>query len=202
MSDVLNNQRLYNEQSTITQGAELILKGLEELYGLVRTADMATTPERVSRMYVELCAGLSENPVAHLSVRQPAIKPQSIVVTSGIDFISLCRHHLAIIEGTAWIGYLPNEEIVGLSKMGRVVDAYARRPQIQEEMTNQIADIIDAELQPMGVIVVIAAKHDCMCTRGIQKKGATTQTSAVRGIFKTNEAGCKDEFFNLISLPK
>ena len=190
----------FKPHPTIVQGVELILTGLEELYGLIRTPDMATTPERVARMYAELCVGLQEDPKEFLKVRMPAPNPPNLIVTSGIEFISVCRHHLAIIEGLAYVGYLPNTEIVGLSKIGRVVDTFAKRPQVQEEMTNQIADMINCELQPQGVIVVISAKHDCMCTRGIRKQNSTTQTSAVRGVFRTNIAGCKEEFFNLLRL--
>jgi len=184
----------------IVQGVEQILEGLEELYGLIRTPDMATTPKRVARMYAELCSGLIEDPRGFLKVRMPAPVPPSIVVTGGIEFVSVCRHHLAIIEGIAHVGYLPRSEIVGLSKLGRVVDAYAKRPQVQEEMTNQIANVIETELRPQGVIVVISARHDCMCMRGIRKQSSVTHTSAVRGIFRKNVAGCKDEFFALIGL--
>lgn len=200
MSEIEVESAVFKAHPKIVEGVELILSGLEDMYGLVRTPDMVTTPERVAKMYAELCSGLTEDPREYLKVRMPTPSPPSIVVTSGIEFISVCRHHLAIIEGCVYVGYLPKKEIVGLSKIGRVVDAFAKRPQVQEELTKQIADVIEEELQPQGVIVVIAAKHDCMCTRGVRKKGSITHTSAVRGIFRTNDAGCKDEFFHLLQL--
>ena len=184
----------------IVRGAELMLAGLEEMYNFARTPDMTATPERVALMFAELCSGYLQDPRELLTVRMPAPRPSSMIVTGGIEFVSVCRHHFAIIEGCAYIGYLPKKEIVGLSKLGRVVDAFANRLQVQEEMTVQIADTIFDVLQPQGVIVVVSAKHDCMCMRGIRKKGSVTQTSAVRGIFLTNDFGCKDEFFSLVKL--
>ena len=186
--------------STIRDGAELILKGLEELYSFKRTEDMESTPERVARMYAELCSGLAEDPKDILSVTYPAADNPALVVTSRIDFISFCRHHLALILGSAYVGYLPRKHIVGLSKISRLVDCFAKRPQIQEEMTDQIADAIVQYLVPQGVVVVVSAQHGCMSTRGVLKKEATTETSAVRGVFLTNTYGCKDEFFQLIKL--
>jgi GTP cyclohydrolase I len=185
----------------ICRGVELILQGLHELYGLdLEQEDLKTTPERVARMFAELSVGLSQNPEDFLKTQFPSPKPPNLIVTRRIDFNSLCIHHLAIMTGYAYVGYIPEERIVGLSKLGRVVESYARQPQLQERMTNQIADCIDKVLKPRGVIVVVSARHDCMCTRGILKKGAVTEVSAVRGIFLENVAGCKDEFFELIKI--
>jgi GTP cyclohydrolase I len=183
----------------LRDGAALILDGLQELYpNLQITEDMRETPERVARMFAELCGGLQLDPKQILSVTYPAPDPPSLIVSKRIDYVSLCRHHLAIILGDVFIGYIPNEKIVGLSKLARLVECFAKRPQLQEEMTNQIADSLNEYLLPLGVIVVVSGQHGCMTTRGIAKKDAVTVTSAVRGIFLTNDAGCKSEFFELI----
>jgi GTP cyclohydrolase I len=184
--------------STIVKGAALILEGLKELYGLETTEDMKSTPYRVARMFAELCSGLKDDPANILSVTYPAPTPPNLIVSKNIDFVSLCRHHLAIILGQVHIGYLPKSKIVGLSKLARLVDCFAKRPQIQEEMTNQIADAIVDYLDPAGVIVFVSAQHGCMSHRGVLKQGAVTETSAVRGVFLHNTAGCKDEFFAMI----
>jgi len=187
--------------SVIRDGVGLILEGLYDLYGLdLEQPDLETTPERVARMYAELCAGLNQDPAKFLQVQSPAPDPPNLVVTRRIDFDSVCIHHLAVITGYAYVGYIPERTIVGLSKLGRVVEAFAKRPQLQEKMTNEIADCINNVLKPKGVIVLVAAQHDCMCTRGIMKRDAETATSAVRGIFLENLAGCKDEFFDIIRM--
>jgi GTP cyclohydrolase I len=185
----------------IREGVVLILKGLHELYGLdLNQEDLKNTPERVARMYAELCAGLGQDPAEFLKVQFPAPKPSNLIVTRRIEFDSVCVHHLAPMTGYAYIGYVPEETAVGLSKLGRVVEAYARRPQLQERMTNEICDCVNTALKPKGVIVLVTAQHDCMCTRGIMKRQAETVTSAVRGIFLTNDFGCKDEFFNIVKM--
>jgi GTP cyclohydrolase I len=192
---IFMNQNLAHP--TIKEGAALILEGLQDLYNLEITADMVETPERVARMFAELCSGLADDPKDILSVTYPVNKA-TLIVQSKIDFRSLCRHHLAIISGNASIGYIPKDRIVGLSKLSRLVDCYAKRPQIQEEMTNQIADDMVEYLDPLGVIVFVSAQHGCMSTRGVLKQEALTSTSAVRGVFLTNDFGCKDEFFAII----
>jgi len=191
----------YSAHPTIRRGVSLILEGLHEMYGLdLEQEDLATTPERVARMYAELCIGLSEDPSKHLKVQSPAPKPPNLVVTRRIDFDSLCIHHLAVMSGYACVGYIPEDTIVGLSKLGRVVEGFAKRPQLQEKMTNEIADCIEEALSPKGVIVLIFAQHGCMCSRGILKRDAETATSAVRGVFLSNTAGCKDEFFDIVKM--
>ena len=183
----------------LRDGVALMLEGLQELYPKLEiTDDMKETPERVARMFAELCAGLQSDPKQILSVTYPAPCPPSLIVSKKIDYVSLCRHHLAIILGEVFIGYIPNEKIVGLSKLARLVECFTKRPQLQEEITNQISDAMEQYLVPQGVIVVVSGQHGCMTTRGISKKDAVTVTSAVRGVFLTNTAGCKDEFFNLI----
>jgi len=151
--------------------------------GLVRT------PERVADMYAELCGGLHEDPARHLDVRFDAGHDELILVRQ-IPFASLCEHHLMPFSGHAHVGYIPGVDgrITGLSKLARVVDGFARRPQVQERLTTQIADAIEERLGPRGVVVVIEAEHLCMSMRGIKKPGAVTVTSAVRGVLRDDAA--------------
>ena len=151
--------------------------------GLVRT------PERVAEMYEEVFAGLADDPAEHLTVTFAADHDEMIMVKD-IPLYSVCEHHLAPFVGQAHVAYIPNVSgrITGLSKLARLVDSYARRPQVQERLTSQIADTIDEKLEPRGVLVVIEAEHLCMSMRGVQKPGTTTVTSAVRGLFRDNPA--------------
>jgi GTP cyclohydrolase IA len=143
------------------------------------------TPARVARMYAELFAGLRSNPAVHLQ-RVFEEKYDELVLVRDISFNSMCEHHLLPFMGTAHVGYLPNGKVAGLSKLARVVEEISHRPQVQERMTHQIADLLAAELDAKGVIVVIEATHTCMTIRGVRKPGSLTVTSAVRGLFKTN----------------
>jgi GTP cyclohydrolase I len=191
--------RVFVGQKTICEGASLILKGLSELYGVdLQSPDLLQTPSRVSRMFVELCRGYNEDPLAHLKSALVSADHQDLVVVDTITFTSLCAHHLAVITGTVEIGYLPGAFWVGLSKFGRMVDSFAKRLQIQERMTAAIADCIGCVLQPRGVMVIVRAKHDCMCKRGATKQDSTTTVSAVRGVFLVNESGIKDEYLAIL----
>jgi GTP cyclohydrolase I len=145
------------------------------------------TPGRVARMYAEMFSGLHGNPRIHLS-RTFTQKYDEMVVVKEIDFASMCEHHLLPFMGKAHIAYLPNGKIVGLSKIPRVVDAVARRPQVQEKMTEEIADLLMSELDARGVAVILEATHTCMSIRGVCKAGSITTTSAMRGTFRTNPA--------------
>jgi GTP cyclohydrolase I len=147
------------------------------------------TPSRVARMYEEIFAGLRETPDHHLKVTFEADHDEMVMVRD-ISLSSVCEHHLIPFIGRAHVAYIPNDDgrITGLSKLARLVDAYAKRPQVQERLTTQIADEIERTLQPKGVLVVIEAEHLCMSMRGVRKPGATTVTSAVRGLFRDNEA--------------
>jgi GTP cyclohydrolase I len=145
------------------------------------------TPGRVARMYAELFSGLHSNPRIHLS-RTFTQKYDEMVVVKEIDFASMCEHHLLPFMGKAHIAYLPNGKIVGLSKIPRVVDALAHRPQVQEKMTEEIADLLMTELDARGVAVILEATHTCMSIRGVCKAGSITTTSAMRGTFRTNPA--------------
>lgn len=143
------------------------------------------TPARVARMYAEVFSGLHADPRALLQ-KTFTQNHDEMVLVKEIEFASCCEHHLVPFLGQAHIGYLPNGKVIGLSKLARVVDAVARRPQVQERMTEQIADLIMNELQPRGVGVILEASHMCMTIRGVKKPGAKTITSAMRGLFKTN----------------
>jgi GTP cyclohydrolase IA len=147
------------------------------------------TPERVAAMYEEVFAGLRQAPEEHLSVTFAADHDEMIMVKD-IALYSMCEHHLVPFVGRAHIAYIPNEEgrITGLSKLVRLVEAYARRPQVQEQLTSQIADELVERLKPRGALVVIEAEHLCMSMRGVQKPGTTTVTSAVRGLFRDSQA--------------
>ena len=147
------------------------------------------TPARVARMYAETCAGLHDDPARHLKVTFDAGHDEMIMVRD-IALYSMCEHHLVPFYGTAHVAYIPNVDgrVTGLSKLARLVEGFARRPQVQERLTTQVADAIEASLAPRGVLVVIEAEHMCMAMRGIRKAGASTVTSAVRGIFRSDAA--------------
>ncbi len=147
------------------------------------------TPARVADMYAEIFAGLHEQADTHLSVTFDADHDEMVMVRD-IPLYSVCEHHLVPFVGTAHVAYIPGEDgrITGLSKLARLVDAYARRPQVQERLTTQIADEIERTLRPRGVLVVIEAEHLCMSMRGVRKPGSTTVTSSVRGLFRDNAA--------------
>ncbi|MDQ6725124.1 MAG: GTP cyclohydrolase I FolE [Actinomycetota bacterium] len=150
---------------------------------------LARTPVRVADMYAEIFAGLSDDPADHLSVTFAADHDEMVMVKD-VPLYSMCEHHLAPFVGRAHVAYIPNANgrITGLSKLARLVDSYARRLQVQERLTSQIAEEIEAKLQPRGVLVVIEAEHLCMSMRGVRKPGTTTVTSAVRGLFRDNPA--------------
>ena len=145
------------------------------------------TPARVARMYAELFSGLHSDPARHLK-KFFVEDYDELVLVRDIPFNSMCEHHLLPFMGTAHVGYLPNGKVIGLSKMARVVDEISRRPQVQERMTHQIADLMNDELNAKGVVIVLEAEHTCMTIRGVRKPGCLTVTSAVRGLFKTNQS--------------
>jgi GTP cyclohydrolase I len=155
------------------------------------------TPRRVARMYKEMFAGLHSDPSRHLRVTFPE-NYDEIVLVRDISFTSMCEHHLLPFNGVAHVAYIPNGRVTGLSKLARVVEEVSRRPQVQERMTAEVADLIERELQTAGVAVVIKAEHSCMSIRGIRKPGSSTVTSALRGVFKTNESS-RAEIMSLIN---
>ena len=147
------------------------------------------TPARVARAYREMFAGLYTDPDAVLDTTFDE-QHDELVLVKQIPMYSTCEHHLVAFHGMAHVGYTPGDygRVTGLSKLARVVDLYAKRPQVQERLTAQVADAVMHKLKPRGVIVVIEAEHLCMAMRGVRKAGAITTTSAVRGLFKTNDA--------------
>ena len=170
----------------VTEAVRVILEGIGDDPG---REGLKRTPERVAEMYAELFSGLHRDPADDLDVVFEADHDEMIMVKD-IPLYSVCEHHLIPFIGRAHVAYVPNEsgQITGLSKLVRLVDTLSKRPQVQERLTTQIADVIDKELQPRGVLVVLEAEHLCMSMRGVRKPGSKTVTSAVRGQFRTNEA--------------
>jgi len=156
------------------------------------------TPARVARMYDEVFAGIGNHPESALTTVFDADHDEMVVVRD-INLSSTCEHHLVPWIGVAHIGYIPNDsgQITGLSKLARLVDLYAKRPQVQERLTSQVADALEDNLKPRGVIVVVEAEHLCMTIRGVKKPGARTVTSAVRGQFR-DSASTRSEAMSLI----
>jgi len=154
------------------------------------------TPRRVARMYAELFAGLKVDPAEYLKTAFTE-KYDDLVVLRDIPFHSMCEHHLMPFEGKAHVAYLPDGQVVGISKLARVVDGFAHRPQVQERLTSQIADLLMASLHAKGVAVVIEATHTCMTCRGVKKAGSVMVTSAVRGLCRS-DARTRGEVMSLL----
>ena len=172
------------DQEKIKQAVRLLLEGIGEdpsREGLVET------PERIARMYEEIYGGLTEDAGVHLA-KTFTVEHSEMVLEKDITFYSTCEHHLLPFYGKAHIAYIPDGRVVGLSKLARTVEVYARRPQIQEQLTGQIADALEKYLEPKGVMVMIEAEHMCMTMRGIKKPGSKTVTVAKRGVFAEEEA--------------
>ncbi len=157
------------------------------------------TPARVARMYEELFAGMSDQPSRHVEVSFEE-EYDEMVVLRDISFFSMCEHHLLPFMGKAHVAYLPRGRVVGVSKLARVVEAFARRPQVQERLTCQIADLLMERLEAKGVAVVLEAEHTCMTIRGVRKPGSKMVTSAMRGLFKSKLA-TRTEAINLLLGP-
>ncbi len=184
------------ERERIVEAVRTILEAIGEdpdREGLKRT------PERVADMYAEIFSGIGRDPKDELDVVFDAGHDEMIMVRD-IRLFSFCEHHLIPFIGHAHVAYIPNKQgqITGLSKIARIVDVLSRRPQVQERLTTQIADALEETLEPRGVLVVIEAEHLCMSLRGVRKPGSQTVTSAVRGIFRSNDA-TRAEAFGLIN---
>ena len=182
----------------IEQGVRMILEGIGEdpdREGLVKT------PERVAKMYEEVFQGLTQDPAVHFETTFDE-HHQEMVLVRDIPFYSMCEHQLAPFFGKAHIAYIPSKDgrICGLSKLARLVDVYAKRPQVQERLTSQVADTLIEQLHPQGAIVVLEAEHLCMSMRGVKKPGSKTTTSAVRGIFARSQT-TRSEALSLIFRP-
>lgn len=157
---------------------------------------LRATPARVARMYAELFEGLRVDPRQYLAVGFEA-GHNEMVILRDIPFYSVCEHHFMPFHGTAAVGYVPDGRVVGVSKLARLVEGYARRPQLQERLTGQVADALMEVLQPDGVAVVVDAEHLCMTQRGIKKPGSRMVTSATRGLFRQNQV-TRAEFLSLV----
>lgn len=177
--------------------AEAALQGLFELLGEDAERDgLQETPFRFVKALAEHTVGYREDPKLHLE-KTFDVDHQDLVLVKDIPFNSLCEHHLAPFVGKVHIAYIPSDKITGLSKFGRVVEGYAKRLQVQERLTQEIADAIQEVLNPQAVAVIVEAEHTCMSGRGIKKHGATTVTSTMRGLFKEN-ASARAELLQLI----
>ncbi len=185
------------DNAKIEEGVRLILEGIGEDPDREGLLD---TPARVARMYEEVFAGMTENPARHFETTFDE-HHGGMVIVRDIPFYSMCEHHLVPFFGKAHVAYIPGTDgrICGLSKLARLVDAYAKRPQVQERLTTQVADTLVEELQPQGVLVVMEAEHMCMSMRGVRKPGSTTTTSVVRGVFEN--AATRNEAMQLIMRP-
>ncbi len=155
------------------------------------------TPRRVAHMYAEMFSGLTLDPARHLSVTFPETYDEMVLIRD-IRFTSMCEHHLLPFSGVAHVAYIPNGKVTGLSKIARVVEEVSRKPQVQERMTQTIAEMVETHLKTSGVAVVVSAEHSCMSIRGIRKPGSKTVTSALRGEFKNNQS-TRAEFMSLVT---
>ena len=181
------------DKSKVEQAIELLLEGIGEN---VNREGLVETPQRIAAMYEEIYGGMDMDP-AEILKKRFKVMGSEIVIEKNITFYSTCEHHLLPFYGQVHIAYIPDGEVVGLSKLARLVEVYAKRPQIQEQMTAQIADALMDNLHPKGVMVMAEAEHMCMTMRGIKKPGSKTQTIATRGEFKDNDS-LKKQFFEMI----
>lgn len=185
---------------------ERIEKAVREiLYAIGEDPDregLINTPKRIAKMYEEIFSGLDEDPSEHLKIYFQDEKYEELVLVKDIPFYSMCEHHLVPFFGIAHVAYLPKHgKLTGLSKLARVVETAAKRPQLQERLTATVADAIISKLDPYGVIVVIEAEHMCMTMRGVKKSGSRTVTSAIRGVF-ANDAKSRSEVMSFINSSK
>ena len=181
------------DHEKVKEGVRLLLEGIGED---VTREGLVETPDRIARMYEEIYDGMEEDASEHLKKRFH-VDNDAMVLEKDITFYSTCEHHLLPFYGKAHIAYIPNGEVVGLSKLARTVEVFARRLQLQEQLTGQIADALEKELNPKGVMVMIEAEHMCMTLRGIKKPGSQTVTIVKRGIFENNQE-LEDTFFRML----
>jgi len=183
------------DQDKIKEGVRLLLEGIGED---VNREGLKDTPDRIARMYQEIFGGMYEDPHEHLT-KVFAADDDEMVLEKDIVFYSTCEHHLLPFFGKAHVAYIPDGKVVGLSKLARTVEVYARRPQIQEQMTAQIADAIMEHLAPKGAMVVVEAEHMCMTMGWIKKPGSKTVTMVSRGVFEDNDM-LQNRFFQMLSV--
>jgi GTP cyclohydrolase I len=201
---ILNDMRNGQDPPTLAREEEIQRETVASAESLLarlgmdlRHADLLATPRRYVKAMREMTRGYHEDPRAILSTRFDADGFDQMILLRDVPFASLCEHHCLPFTGRAHVAYLPGPRVVGLSKLARVVDVFARRFQIQERMTKQIADAIENALDPVGVAVMIEASHSCMVVRGVAKPGATMSTSDLRGAFRSNPSA-RAEFFSLV----
>lgn len=185
-------------QPSVRAEHEGLIRGLLTMVGEDPTREgLKETPARVIKAWKHWCQGYHQDPAAVLKTFEDGAEGcDEMVIVKNIEFYSHCEHHMAPFFGVAHVAYIPDGRVVGLSKLARVVDIFSQRLQVQERLTNQVADTIDHELSPIGVGVVMEAKHFCMCSRGVNKQGSTTITSALRGAIKDKPAA-RSEFLSL-----
>jgi len=181
------------DQNKIRQGICLLLEGIGED---ITREGLIDTPDRIARMYTELFSGMEEDAGEHLS-RTFHVDNSEMVLEKDIAFHSVCEHHMLPFFGKVHIAYIPNGKVVGLSKLARTVEVFARRLQLQEQLTEQIADALMEHMKPQGVLVMVKAEHMCMTMRGIKKPGSQTVTLARRGVFETDPL-LEERFFRLM----
>lgn len=181
------------DQDKIREGVRLLLEGIGED---TTREGLLETPDRIARMYEEICGGYSQNPAEVLS-KVFSVEDSEMVMEKDITFYSMCEHHMMPFFGKAHIAYIPRDKVVGISKLARTVEIFARRLQIQERMTGQIADAIMDSLDADGVMVVLEAEHLCMTMRGVKKPGSKTLTVATRGVFAEDES-LKRQFYDML----
>lgn len=181
------------DHEKIKEAVKLLLEGIGED---VSREGLKETPDRIARMYDEIYGGMDEDASEHLS-KVFTVDHNEMVLEKDIVFYSTCEHHLLPFYGKAHVAYIPDGKVVGLSKLARTVEVYARRPQIQEQMTGQIADAVMEHLAPKGVMVVVEAEHMCMTMRGIRKPGSKTVSIATRGAFAEDQA-LQNRFFQML----
>lgn len=181
------------DQEKIKEGVRLILEGIGED---IHREGLVETPDRIARMYEELAAGYTDDPSVHLRKRFH-VDSNDMVMEKDIPFYSFCEHHMLPFYGRAAVAYIPNGEVVGLSKIARTLEVYAKRFQLQERLTAQLADAFMEALKPQGVMVLVEAEHMCMTMRGIKKPGTKTVTVVTRGIFEGNEQ-LKADFYRML----
>lgn len=195
--ETANNSELLQQKLTDVQQIEQALQTLMALCGQDdNNPDLDKTPFRVVKAFLEYTSGYREDPTAHLE-KVFDIQQNDPIIVKDIEFYSMCEHHFAPFFGVAHVAYLPDQKVTGLSKIARVVEGYARRFQVQERLTNQIADAIDTVLQPKGVMVAIEAKHLCVSSRGVKKEQAQTFTLASRGAY-IKDSQLRSEFMTAI----
>ena len=181
------------DHEKVKEAIKMLLEGIGED---INREGLVETPERIARMYEEICGGMDEDPGTHLS-KVFSVNNNEMVLEKDIVFYSMCEHHQMPFYAKAHAAYIPTGKVVGLSKLARTVEVYAKRLQIQEQMTGQIADAIMEHLQPQGVMVMLEAEHMCMTMRGVKKPGSKTVSVATRGIFE-KDAALQNQFFQML----